>query len=109
MAGSSVMVPPAQGTFGDMSRYEIFGPGFEEWDFSVSKAWRIKERLNATFRAEIYNLLNRTQYAAPTATLNTGGSFGSSAATPDISANSPMYYRNRRPAEDPAGFEIYLL
>jgi hypothetical protein len=90
MAGNSVIVPPAQGTFGTMSRYELFGPGFEEWDFSVSKAWRIKERLNATFRAEIYNVLNRTQYAAPTATLNTTGTFGQSQATPDVGANSPI-------------------
>ena len=90
MAGGSVIVPPAQGTFGTMSRYELFGPGFEEWDFSVSKAWHIKEGLNATFRAEVYNVLNQTQYAAPTATLNTGGSFGSSAATPDVGANSPI-------------------
>ncbi len=90
MAGNSVIVPPAQGTFGTMSRYELFGPGFEEWDFSVSKAWQIKERLTATFRAEVYNMLNQTQYAAPTATLNTTSSFGQSQSTPDIGANSPI-------------------
>jgi hypothetical protein len=90
MAGNSVIIPPAQGMFGTMSRYEIFGPGFEEWDFAISKVWRIKERLNTQFRAEVYNLLNATQYAAPTATLNTGGTFGQSQSTPDIGANSPI-------------------
>jgi len=90
MAGSSVIVPPAQGTYGTMSRYQLFGVGYSEWDFSISKAWKIKERLNATFRAEIYNLMNSTQFAAPTATLNSGGSFGASASTPDVGANSPI-------------------
>jgi opacity protein-like surface antigen len=32
--GSSVIVPPAQGTFGNMSRYELYSVGTWEWDRS---------------------------------------------------------------------------
>jgi Integrase core domain len=34
--GSSVIVPPAQGTFGDMSRYELYSVGTWEWDICVA-------------------------------------------------------------------------
>jgi hypothetical protein len=54
--GSSVIVPPAQGTFGDMNRYELYSVGTWEWDASIVKAWQIKERLTTQFRAEFYNV-----------------------------------------------------
>jgi hypothetical protein len=34
-------------------------------DFSVFKNTKIGERVNAQFRVELYNLLNRTNYAPP--------------------------------------------
>jgi len=90
MMGNSVMVPPAQGTFGDMSPYELYGAGFWEWDMSIIKSWRIKERLTTQFRAEFYNLTNTTQYATPSNTLSAPSTFGQSTATPDVSANSTI-------------------
>ena len=65
MVGNSVMVPPAQGTFGTMSRYELYGKGFSEWDLSIIKGWKLTERLTTQFRAEIYNVVNSTQYNIP--------------------------------------------
>jgi hypothetical protein len=90
MAGNSVMVPPAVGTFGTMSRYELSGAGFSEWDMSIIKIWRVKERLTAQFRAEIYNVVNSVQFASPTATLSTPATFGQSQATPDVGANNAI-------------------
>lgn len=90
MMGSSVIVPPAQGTFGDMSPYELYGAGFWEWDMSIIKSWHIKERLTTQFRAEFYNLTNTTQYATPNSTLSAPSTFGQATATPDVSANSTI-------------------
>ena len=90
MMGSAVMVPPAQGTFGTMSRYDIYGIGFWEWDMSIIKSWKIKERLTTQFRVEIYNVTNTTQYFTPVATLSTPSTFGQAQATPDVGVNSPI-------------------
>ena len=64
MAGSSVIVPPAQGTFGSMQRNELRGQAFENVDFSIFKDWKFKERLSAQFRAEFFNLFNTVQYVS---------------------------------------------
>ena len=90
MMGGSVIVPPAQGTFGNMSPYELYGAGFWEWDMSIIKSWRIKERFTTQFRAEFYNLTNTTQYATPSNTLSAPATFGQATATPDVSANSTI-------------------
>lgn len=90
MMGNSVIVPPAQGTFGSMSRYAIYGVGFWEWDLSIIKSWRIKERITTQFRAEFYNLTNSTQFYIPNANLNSPSTFGAANATPDVGVNSPI-------------------
>jgi hypothetical protein len=90
MMGNSVIVPPAQGTFGSMARYSIFGVGYWNWDMAVSKEWTIKEKLHTQFRAEFYNVANSVKYALPVATLNTPATFGQSQATPEIGTNSPI-------------------
>jgi hypothetical protein len=90
MVGSSVMVPPAQGTFGTMSRYALFGQPFAEWDLSIIKGWKLTERLSTQFRAEIYNVINSTQFGAHNTSLNSPSSLGEALATPDIGSASPV-------------------
>jgi hypothetical protein len=68
--GSSVIVPPVQGTFGDMSRYELYSVGTWEWDASIVQGLaKKKKRLTTQFRADFHNVTNSTFFAAPTATL----------------------------------------
>ena len=62
MQGNSVIVPPAQGTFGTMSRNELRGLPFTNMDFSIFKDWKFGERLTAEFRTEFFNFLNTVQY-----------------------------------------------
>lgn len=94
MSGNSVIVPPAQGTFGTMSRYELRGKGFSEWDISIMKNWIIKERVTTQFRAEIFNVLNMTQFAPLSSTnganLAQPGKFGATTGTPNIVGQSPI-------------------
>jgi hypothetical protein len=97
MNNGSAIVPPAQGTYGNISRNEFFARGFRQWDLSVTKNWKIKERVSAQFRVEAFNVLNSTNFAAPgnVAGTNTNPSnpaaFGKSAATPDVSNGAPVF------------------
>lgn len=67
---------PASGTFGNIGRDALRGPGFGSVDFSVFKNTPITERLMTQFRVEIFNLFNRANYANPGTSLASSTSFG---------------------------------
>jgi hypothetical protein len=60
---------PQPGTFGNLGRFALHGPGLSQFDFTVHKRFVVNERLNLEFRAEVYNLLNHTNFANPPAVL----------------------------------------
>ncbi|SPF38513.1 conserved exported hypothetical protein [Candidatus Sulfopaludibacter sp. SbA4] len=66
---------PASGTYGNLGRDAIFGPGFGSLDFSIFKNTRITERIMSQLRIEILNLFNRTNWANPTTSFSSA-SFG---------------------------------
>jgi hypothetical protein len=70
---------PAPGTYGNLARNFLYGPGFADVDFSVIKNAKITERINAQFRVELYNLFNRVNLAPPSGGLGSG--FGITADT----------------------------
>lgn len=92
--GSSVMLPPAQGTFGNVSRNMFRGLPFKNWDLSVTKTTKLTERFNAQFRAEFFNVLNHPNFANPAQLGDNfdpgNGSFGCSCTTPDQAAQNPV-------------------
>ena len=99
--GGSVMIPPAIGTFGTMGRNIFRDSGFRNWDLSVFKNWKFKERLVAQFRAEFFNVLNHPNFANPLASINFNGVgtfadpsapglFGCGCVTPDVAAANPV-------------------
>jgi hypothetical protein len=59
------------GYFGDLGRDEIFGPGFVNFDFSVTKNFQLRERLMLQFRAEFFNIFNHPNFALPTNSFTT--------------------------------------
>jgi hypothetical protein len=65
---------PSSYGFGDESRNDdqLRGAGIANWDFGLFKTFPIKERVNAQFRAEVFNLANRVQFSPPGAVLGTG-------------------------------------
>lgn len=94
--GNSVMIPPALGSFGNMSRNIFPDSGFRNFDFSVAKNWHFGERLRAQFRAEFFNIFNHPNFANPYGGQNGFGlndpsvqPFGCGCATPDIAAANP--------------------
>jgi hypothetical protein len=66
----------ATGTFGNIGRNAIYGPGFGAVDFSVFKEFPIKERIRLQFRAEVFNILDRANFANPGTNRNAATSFG---------------------------------
>ena len=60
---------PQPGQFGNLGRFALHGPGLAQFDFTLHKRFNLTERQNIEFRAEIYNLLNRANFANPPAQL----------------------------------------
>jgi hypothetical protein len=81
---------PPQGTFGDLGRDSVFGPGYSNLDFSVTKNTKIYERLNLQLRAEFFNLFNHPNFALPAGGVNPGvGPAGLISQTPDVAQGNP--------------------
>jgi hypothetical protein len=76
---------PAAGSFGNLGRDALYGPGFGSVDFSVFKNIPFTERIRGQLRLEIFNLLNRANWANPTATF-TSSSFGQLTQTKNASS-----------------------
>jgi hypothetical protein len=66
---------PAPGTFGNLGRNTVYGPGFANVDFSLLKTTKFSESRNLEFRAEFFNIPNHPNFAQPSSTFNTS-SFG---------------------------------
>jgi hypothetical protein len=95
---NSVMTPPAPGTFGLMGRNTFRDSGFKNWDFSLDKNWKFRDRFGAQFRGELFNFINHPNIANPFGGQNgwahndpsVPGSFGCGCATPDVAASNPV-------------------
>jgi hypothetical protein len=60
------------GTLGNAGRNTLVGPRLINLDFALLKNTKITERLNAQFRAEFFNIANRTDFLLPNASLFSG-------------------------------------
>jgi len=55
-------VDPPFGSFGNAARNSIRGPGYQTWDLSIFKTFRVSERTHVEFRTEFFNLPNHTNF-----------------------------------------------
>ena len=99
--GNSIMIPPAFGSYGTAGANIFRGMPYYNVDFSVTKAFRFGERVNAQFRAEFFNLFNHTNIAnpfggpggSPTFTDpsgTAGAGFGFQPSTPDVVSSNAV-------------------
>jgi hypothetical protein len=94
--GSSVMIPPPLGQFGNMGRNIFQDTGFRNFDFSLAKNFHFGETMRLQARAEFFNIFNHPNFANPYGGQNGFGlndpsvrPFGCGCATPDIAAANP--------------------
>ncbi|MCZ2080272.1 MAG: TonB-dependent receptor [Bryobacteraceae bacterium] len=67
---TSVFQANAQGTFGNVGRNTIVGPGLFTIDAALAKAFPVwKERAKLQFRGEFFNVMNRPNFGNPNGSL----------------------------------------
>ncbi len=53
------------GQFGTEGRNVNVGPGYADWDFAALKNFKVTESTQLQFRAELFDILNRTNFRLP--------------------------------------------
>jgi hypothetical protein len=69
----NAFVLPAPGTFGNLGRGTLRGPGLVGMDVSLFKDTKLSEKVGMQFRAECFNVLNHTNFNTPNLTVFSGG------------------------------------
>ncbi len=96
VVGTSILIPPAFGSYGTTAQNLWRDAGFKNWDMSVSKRFTFKERLKAEVRVELFNVLNHPHFSNPSG--GPGGGiqdptsqpFGFIGLTPDTYSSNPQ-------------------
>jgi len=81
-------VVPTPGTFGNVSRGSLRGPGLVSFDTSLFKRIKINETLNLQFRAEAFNVFNHANFSYPNQIIFAGNNYSSSAGVISTTATS---------------------
>ncbi len=96
---------PLVGSIGLESGYDyLTGPGINNWDLSLMKEFKIKERLHIQLRCDAFNVWNHTQFSGINATLAASsltGAYTNLAENPDGSINNKNGFGSVSGARDP--------
>jgi hypothetical protein len=84
----NAFLTPATGTYGNVSRDSLTGPGLTQLDFSAVKKSRITERVGLEFRAEFFNILNHTNFSTPNEVVYSSATSGISPTAGVVTATS---------------------
>jgi hypothetical protein len=75
----NAFILPAPGTYGNLGRGTLTGPGLADVGVSLFKTTAVSERAILQFRSEFFNVLNRANFGTPNATVFSGGAISASA------------------------------
>ncbi|MDP8990639.1 MAG: hypothetical protein M3N41_11245, partial [Acidobacteriota bacterium] len=98
-SGSSILIPPAYGSYGTAGANIFRGMPYYNVDLSVTKVFKFGENRSAQFRVEAFNVFNHVNVSNPyggpggdnTFTDPSGGAgFGFRNETPDITSSNPV-------------------
>ena len=64
---------PATGAFGNASKDSITGPGYVNWDGSLTREFPIREKVTLQFRADYFNVFNHANFSSPTTAISSAG------------------------------------
>lgn len=67
---TAAFAQPSAGTFGNLGKGTLRGPGLFNWDMGMSKNFAFTERCRLQFRAEFFNVFNRPQLNDPNTSRN---------------------------------------
>ncbi len=84
---NAFILPPA-GTYGNVGRDVLYGPGLATTDLSLAKNTAISEKVKVQFRAELFNIFNRTNFGSPNAVVFASASTAPSSTAGVITATS---------------------
>ncbi len=82
---AAAFTPNAIGTFGDAGAFSLVGPSYLGFDLGITRQIKVRESQQVQLRFEVFNLLNKTNFASPVSNLNSSN-FGKiqSASDPRI-------------------------
>lgn len=60
---TAAFVSPAAGSFGDLGRNTVIGPGMTDLDLVIQRNITLRERMKLQLRAEFFNALNHSNYS----------------------------------------------
>ena len=84
----AAFVVPANGTYGNVGRDTLIGPGSATVDLSVLKQTALTERVKLQFRGEFFNLLNHANFSTPNTVVFSSAGAGASPTAGVITATS---------------------
>jgi hypothetical protein len=73
----NAFIVPVSGTYGNVGRNTLIGPGAAGLDVALLKNTTITEKIKLQFRAEMFNIFNRANFGSPNAVV-----FSSASSTP---------------------------
>ena len=79
--GNPILPGTCSNLLGNAGRNGVYGPGLVDFDFSLIKNTRITESVNLQFRAEFFNILNRSNFLSPVDNSAVFDNFGTSVGT----------------------------
>jgi hypothetical protein len=85
----AAFVLPTPGTYGNLGRGTLTGPGLADVDVSLFKNTGLTEKTTLQFRAEFFNILNRSNYGPPNTTVFSGTAVSPSAGLITTTATFP--------------------
>lgn len=77
----AAFIVPIAGTYGNVGRNTLTGPGLSELDMSLRKNTAISQKINVQFRSEFFNVVNHTNFGTPNAVV-----YSSNSSTPSPTA-----------------------
>jgi hypothetical protein len=75
----NAFVLPAAGTWGNLGRGTLRGPGLANVDLSLLKTTTVSESMSVQFRTEFFNAFNHTNLGTPNPIAFSGGAVSPSA------------------------------
>ena len=90
---ASAFSAPTPGTYGNLTPYNMKGPGMFQFDMALSRTFKVRESQSVQVRAESFNLPNHMNPSVPVAATNSGA-FGQ--IQNDISGTSGLTAGDQR-------------